>query len=189
MRKILHPPPQTTPHLRYNCPHLLFGETTSHLTSKWRGTFQYYFFFNVENSIKREMRKNCFSTKKNEHPPPRIFFTPIFFFCNVGNSMKREENMKFWRKKILKILFFSIFKKFLKNSNNIPSISKTIQHTPWLGARTCKVSRKYSNAFLSYSAKTKRDGQTDGRGALQYLPSRAFGAAGDKKWHEACLGW
>ena len=49
--------------------------------------------------------------------------------------------------------------------------------------------RKYINAFLSYSAKTKRDGwmdrrtdrQTDGRGALQYLPSRAFGAAGDKK--------
>ena len=52
--------------------------------------------------------------------------------------------------------------------------------------RTCKVSRKYINAFLSYSAKTKRDGQTDGqtdgrtdrqtdgRGALQYLPSRAF---------------
>ena len=45
----------------------------------------------------------------------------------------------------------------------------------------------------SYSAKTKRDGQTDRqmdvgrgtdgqtdrRGALQYLPSRAFGAAGD----------
>ena len=25
------------------------------------------------------------------------------------------------------------------------------------------------------------DGRTDGRGALQYLPSRAFGAAGDKK--------
>ena len=25
------------------------------------------------------------------------------------------------------------------------------------------------------------DGQTEGRGALQYLPSRAFGAAGDKK--------
>ena len=31
------------------------------------------------------------------------------------------------------------------------------------GARTCKVLRKYINAFLSYSAKTKRDGQTDGR--------------------------
>ena len=52
---------------------------------------------------------------------------------------------------------------------------------------------KYINAFLSYSAKTKRDGQTDRhrqtdrqtdrrtdrQGALQYLPSRAFGAAGD----------
>ena len=39
--------------------------------------------------------------------------------------------------------------------------------------------------FLSYSVKTKRDRrtdrQTDGRGALQYLPSRAFGAAGDNK--------
>ena len=34
-------------------------------------------------------------------------------------------------------------------------------------------------------AKNKREGRTDGRtggggGALQYLPSRAFGAAGDK---------
>ena len=51
--------------------------------------------------------------------------------------------------------------------------------------RTCKVLKKYINAFLSYSAKTKRDGQMDGwtdrRGALQYLPSRAFGAAGDNK--------
>ena len=27
-----------------NCPSLLLGETTSHLTSKWRGTFQYLFF-------------------------------------------------------------------------------------------------------------------------------------------------
>ena len=27
----------------------------------------------------------------------------------------------------------------------------------------------------------RTDGQTDRRGALQYLPSRAFGAAGDKK--------
>ena len=25
-------------------PDLLFGETTSYLTSKWRGTFKYYFF-------------------------------------------------------------------------------------------------------------------------------------------------
>ena len=45
-----------------------------------------------------------------------------------------------------------------------------------------------SMRFFSYSAKTKRDGQTDGqtdrqtdgRWALQYLPSRAFSAAGDK---------
>ena len=89
------------------------------------------------NSMKREEtmkfeKINSFNKKKkNEHPPPppRIFATPNYFFFNVGNSIKREENMKFWRKKILKILFFSIFK-FIKNSNNIPSISKTIQHTP-----------------------------------------------------------
>ena len=43
--------------------------------------------------------------------------------------MKREENFRHIEKKILKMLFFSIFKKFIKNSN-IPSISKTIQHTP-----------------------------------------------------------
>ena len=57
------PPPQTTPTFEIqnqnkgiedimdidsNCPYLLFGETTSYLTSKWRGTAQ-YFFFNVEN--------------------------------------------------------------------------------------------------------------------------------------------
>ena len=62
-----------------NYPHLLFGETTSHLTSKWRGTFQ-YFFCNVENSIKREMRKNCFSKKKSAPPPHGIFFFHQFFF-------------------------------------------------------------------------------------------------------------
>ena len=44
---------------------------------------------------------------------------------------------------------------------------------------------KYINAFSSYSAKTKRDGRTDrreGGGALQYLPPRAYGAAGDNKF-------
>ena len=66
-----------------NCPSLLFGETTSHLTSKWA---LFNIFFNVENSIKREMRRNCFSKKKNQPPPP----PRIFFF-----SMKREENMKY----------------------------------------------------------------------------------------------
>ena len=61
--------------------------------------------------------------------------------------------------------FFNILKLY----ENIPSISKTIEHTPpphaWRGAR--------------YSAKTKttRDRQTARQtGAFQYLPSRAFGA-------------
>ena len=49
--------------------------------------------------------------------------------CLLGNIIKREENMKF-KKKIRKIVFFSIFKKFIKNSNNIASISKTKQHSP-----------------------------------------------------------
>ena len=99
--KTLHPPPQTTPTFEIqnqnkgiedimdidsNCPHLLFGETTSHLTSKWRGTFN-IIIFNVENSIKLEMRKNCFSKKKYfstqppppPSPPPEIFFDTNFF--------------------------------------------------------------------------------------------------------------
>ena len=58
----------------------------------------------------------------------------------------------------------SIFKKFIKNSNNIPLISKTIQHTPmtWCTYLQSFAKQKYINAFSSYSAKTKRDGQTDG---------------------------
>ena len=60
-------------------------------------------------------------------------------------------------------------------------------HT-WHGAHTCKVSRKYINVFSSYSAKTKRDGQTDRRADRQghFNISRAFGAAGDKN---PCLTW
>ena len=97
------PPPPTTPTFEIqnqnkgiedimdidsNCPYLLlvFGETTSHLTSKLNvmdgrtdGGFN---FFNVENSIKREIRKNCFSKKKIQHPPPPtpefVFFTNFF---------------------------------------------------------------------------------------------------------------
>ena len=50
-----------------------------------------------------------------------------------------------------------------------------------------KIHKKFKqhsiNTFLSYSAKTKRNGRTDGRGALQYLPSRAFSAAGDNNIH------
>ena len=76
-----------------NCPHLLSEEALFNII--------FFVLFNVENSIKREMRKNCFSKKKNSTPPPPppifIFFTPIFFFFffSVGNSMKREENLKF----------------------------------------------------------------------------------------------
>ena len=69
---------------------------------------------------------------------------------NVENSIKPEENMKYCQ------FFFSILKTFIKNSNNIPSISKTIQHTPMTWCT-------YLQSFASYSAKTKRDGQTDGR--------------------------
>ena len=76
--------------------------------------------------------------------------------------MKREENMKFEKKKKFKWYLF----KYL------------IYLPPWL---TCKVSRKYSHAFLSYSAKTKRDGQTDGRTDGQRCNisrPRAYGAGG-----------
>ena len=85
-----------------NCPYLLpvFGETTSHLTSKLNvmdGQTGVSIFFNVENGIKREIRKNCFSKKKIQHPPTphRNYFFYTKFFFNVGNSMKREENMKY----------------------------------------------------------------------------------------------
>ena len=81
-----------------NCPYLLpvFGETTSHLTSK----------LNVMDGrmdgqtdggggIKREIRKNCFSKKKIQHPPPSPEFVLTSFFFYVENSMKREETMKY----------------------------------------------------------------------------------------------
>ena len=76
------------------CPYLLFGETTSHLTSKWMGTFQYFpFLFNVENSIKREMKWE------------RIVFLKKHIFFNVGNSIQREENMKYWKQKFFNFFF------------------------------------------------------------------------------------
>ena len=92
----------------FNCPYLLpvFWETTSHLTSKLNvmdgrtdGKTGGFYFFNVENSIKREIRKNCFSKKKkfNTPPPPRIF---VFY------------SMKYWKKKYLKFYFIQ----YLKNS-------------------------------------------------------------------------
>ena len=65
-----------------NCPCLLpvFGETTSHLTSKQnvmdgRTDGGVSIFFNVENSIKCEIRKNCFYKKiQHPRPPPEFFF-------------------------------------------------------------------------------------------------------------------
>ena len=88
--------------------------------------------------------------------------------------MKREENMKF-----INFIFLNIYK-----------IQTTFhQYQKLYSTPPCKVSRKYSNAFLSYSAKTKRDGQTDGqtdgrtdgrtdRGHCNISRPRAYGAGG-----------
>ena len=79
--------------------------------------------------------------------------------------MKREENMKFKKKYIY-------FFKYLKNSNNIPSISKTIQHTPMTWCTYLQSFEKNTAMRLELVRKLHvTDGQTDGRGALQYLPS------------------
>ena len=74
--------------------------------------------------------------------------------------MKREENMKFWRKKILKILFFSIFKKFKQHSINIKNYTAhphDLVHVPakfqenqsmrlWVTVR-CNISRPRPSAL------------------------------------------
>ena len=90
--------------------------------------------------------------------------------------MKHEENMTFFEEKTnYKFYFFQYLKNSYKIQTTFHQYQKLYSTPPWLGACTCKVSRKYSNAFLSYSAKTKRDGRTDGRaggggggGGLQY---------------------
>ena len=129
-----------------NCPSLLFGETTAHLTSKWRGTFQYFFY--VENSIKREIRKNCFPKKKiHTHPPPP---PPPDFVCTHPDFF-------------FKFYFFQYLKNSYKIQTTFHQYQKLYSTPPWHGAHTCKVSRTYINVFLSYSAKTKRDRQTDGQ--------------------------
>ena len=75
--------------------------------------------------------------------------------------MKREENMKFWNKKKLNFIFFNIekiHKKFKQHSINIKNYTAhphDMVHVP------AKFREKYIDAFLSYSAKTKRDGRTD----------------------------
>ena len=112
---------------------------------------------------------------------------------NVGNSIKREEIIQ---------IFALGQKNIIKNSNNIPSISKTIQHTPMTWCTYLQLSfekihqcvfalRKYINAFLLWEntsnaflfcVTVRKLNVTDRQmGALQYIPSRAFGAAGDNK--------
>ena len=74
---------------------------------------------------------------------------------------------------IEKINFKFYFFQYLKNSNNIPSISKTIQHTPMTWCTYLQSFEKIHQCVFELQCE-----QTD---ALQYLPSRAFGAAGDNK--------
>ena len=78
--------------------------------------------------------------------------------------MKREENMKFWRIFFFKFYFFKYLKKFIKNSNNIPSISKTIQHTPITWCTYLQSFEKIQQCVFELQCETWRtDGRTDGR--------------------------
>ena len=54
-------------------------------------------------------------------------------------------------KKIYIYLFFSIFKKFIKNSNNIPSISKTIQLTPMTWCTYLQSFEKIHQSYKRYT--------------------------------------
>ena len=149
--KNITPPPQTTPTFEIqnqhimdidsNCPYLLFGETTSHLSSKWRGTFQYFL-----------------------PPPPEFFFLhQICFFLMLEIAWNAKKTWNIEDKKYLKFYFFQYLKNAYKIQTTFHQYQKLYSTPPWHGARTCKISRKYINAFLSYSVKTKRDGQTGGR--------------------------
>ena len=99
--------------------------------------------------------------------------------------MKREENLKYWKKNIENFIFFNIekiHKKFKQHSINIKNYTAHPHDKVHIPA---KFQENTSMRFWVTVWKLKRDGQTDrqtdGRGALQYLPSRAFGAAGDNK--------
>ena len=132
------------------------------------------------------MRKKWFFFFKKSNTPQKNFnwfFYSNYFLYNVGNNIKREENMKYWHhlKK----------NQYLKNSWKIQTTfhqyQKLCSTPPWHGVRTCKVSRKYINAFWVTVRKTKRDGQTDGRtgggGRCNISRPRAYGAAGDNYIH------
>ena len=160
-----------------HCPYLLFGETTSHLTIKWRGTFSIVFFFNVENSIKRKMRNNYsskfyfFSTPPSP-PPPEFCFTHNFFFLNVGNSMKRLENMKFWRNF-----------KFKQHSINIKNYTAHLHHLVHVPAKFREnTAMRFWVTVRKLNVTDRRtdrqtDRQTDG-GRCNISRPRAYGAGG-----------
>ena len=77
----------------------------------------------------------------------------------IAWNAKKTWNIE--KKKFLKFYFFQYLKNSYKIKTTFHQYQKLYSTPPWLGAHTCKVSRKYINAFLSYSAKTKRDGRTD----------------------------
>ena len=129
------------------------------------------------------MRKNLFSANKFDPPPP----TDFFYSKNVGNSIFYITRRKHEMRKHKFNNFFNISNKIQTTSHQFQKLYNTPPWRAWRGARTCKVSRKYSNGFLSYSTKTKRDGQTDGQtdgwmdGGHFNISHPGFGAAGDNK--------
>ena len=87
-------------------------------------------------------------------PPPNFFFYTNFFFLMLEIAWNVKKTWNFY--------FFQYLKNSYKIQTTFHQYQKLYSTPPWLGARACKVSRKSINAFLSYSAKTKRDGRTDG---------------------------
>ena len=87
---------------------------------------------------------------------------------------------------IIEILF-SISKKFITNSNNIPSISKTKQHTPMTWCTYLQSFEKIHRCVFELHTVRKlnvTDRQADRRtGGVAISPVRAFGEAGDTYKH------
>ena len=55
-----------------HCPYPIFGETTSHLTSKWGGTFKYFQFFAF--NVDKETRSPEISRQQVQKLTPQFFF-------------------------------------------------------------------------------------------------------------------